>query len=103
MTSARLDRVRRIVAEVLAETFGDEARFGPIYMSSDVDFDGMEYATAHVVFEAPNDHLDVQKMLGVFEPLNDRVKGHGETAIPVLAYISKSDEEEWLGNRTQFD
>ncbi len=103
MSDARLARVRQIVADVLTEIFGSEARFGPIYMSSDMDFDGMEYAMAHAVFEAPDDHLDVQKRLAVFEPLNDRVREIGETAVPVLAYIRKSDEAEWLGNRTQFD
>ena len=103
MSDARLERVRRIVADVLRETFGSEARFGPIYMSSTVDFDGMEYAMAHAVYEAPDDHLDVQKMLAVFEPLNDRVRALGETAVPVLAYVAKHEEAEWLGDRTQPD
>ena len=103
MTNARLNEVRDIVAEVLAEIFGEAARFGPIYMGSDWDHDGFEYVTAHVIYESPDESLDPHKMLDVHEPLSDRVRALGTDAIPVLSYIAKSEEREWLGDRAESD
>ena len=103
MTEARLNDVREIVAQVLAEIFGEAARFGPIYMGSDVDHDGFEYVTAHVIYESPDESLDVHKMLDVREPLNDRVLALGVDAIPVVSYIAKSEEQDWLGDRAESD
>ena len=97
MTDARLNQVREIVAEVLAETFGGTARFGPIYMGSDVDHDGFEYVTAHVIYESPDESLDAHKMLDVIEPLRHRVQELGQNVIPVLSYIAKSEERDWRG------
>ena len=103
MTDARLNEVRGIVAEVLAEIFGEAARFGPIYMGFDVDHDGFEYVTAHVIYESPDESLDAHKMLDVHEPLNDRVLARGIEAIPVVSYVAKSEEREWLGDRARPD
>lgn len=103
MTDARLNQVQKIVAEVLAEIFADEARFGPIYMGSDVDHDGIEYVTAHAIYESADELLDVNKMLAVIEPLRDRVRALGESAVPVLSYVAKSEEREWLGDSPQSD
>lgn len=103
MTDARLNEVREIVAQVLAEIFGDTVRFGRIYMGSDVDYDGFEYVTAHVIYESPDESLDANKMVDVHGPLNDRVRELGIDAIPVVAYVAKSEEREWLGDRPQAD
>ena len=103
MTEARLDEVREIVAQVLADIFGDTVRFGRIYMGSLVDHDGFEYVTAHVIYESPDESLDVHKMLDVHEPLNDRVLELGIDAIPVVSYIAKSEEQEWLGDSAESD
>ncbi len=103
MTDARLNQVREIVAEVLAGVFAGEARFGPIYMGSDVDRDGIEYVTAHAIYESAEYLLDANKVLDVIEPLRNRVRALGESAIPVVAYIAKSEEAEWLGDSPQPD
>ena len=103
MTQERLNEVREIVAQVLAEVFGDTVRFGRIYMGSDWDHDGFEYVTAHVIHETPDESLDAHKMLDVHEPLNDRVRALGTDTIPVLSYIAKSEEREWLGDRAESD
>ncbi len=103
MTDARLNQVRKIVAEVLFEVFRDTARFGPIYMVSDVDHDGFEYVTAHVIYESPDESLDAHKMLDVIEPLRNRVQKLGPNVIPVLSYIAKSEERDWRGDRSQSD
>lgn len=103
MTDARLNQVREIVAEVLAEIFGGTARFGPIYMGSDVDHDGFEYVTAHVIYESADESLDAHKMLDVIEPLRNRVQKLGENVIPVLSYVAKSEERDWRGDRSQSD
>ena len=42
-------------------------------------------------------------MLAVHEPLNDRVQELGVDAIPVVSYIAKSEEREWLGDRAESD
>lgn len=103
MTQERLNKVRAVLAQVLAEVFGDTVRFGHIYMGSDVDHDGFEYVTAHVIYEAPGASLTGRKVLRVLEPLNDRVRALGVDAIPVVSYIAKSEEREWLGDRAQSD
>jgi hypothetical protein len=91
------------VAEVLTEIFGGTARFGPIYMGSDVDNDGFEYVTAHVIYESADESLDAHKMLEVIEPLRNRVQELSENVIPVLSYIAKSEERDWRGDRSQSD
>lgn len=103
MTEERLDDVREVVAQVLAEIFGDTVRFGRIYMGSLVDHDGFEYVTARVIYESPDESLDAKKMVSVHGPLNDRVLAIGVDAIPVVSYIAKSEEREWLGDRAQSD
>ncbi|MCY4628568.1 MAG: hypothetical protein OXE58_13530 [Acidobacteria bacterium] len=103
MTEARLNEVREIVAQVLAEVFGGTVRFGRIYMGSTVDHDGFEYVTAHVIYESPDASLTGVKMLDVHEPLNDRVRELGVDAIPVVSYIAKSEEREWLGDSPESD
>lgn len=86
---------------MLAEIFGSEAHFGPIYMGSDVAHDGIEYVTAHAIYESADESLDVNKLMAAIEPLRDRVRALGESAIPVLSYVAKSEEREWLGDRPQ--
>lgn len=103
MTDARLNEVRKIVAELLTEIFGGTARFGPIYMGSDVDHDGFEYVTAHVIYESADESLDAHKMLDVIEPLRNRVQKLDDNVIPVLSYIAKSEEGVWRGDSSQSD
>ncbi len=103
MTDARLNQVREIVAEVLVKIFGGTARFGPIYMGSDVDHDGFEYVTAHVIYESANESLDAHKVLDVIEPLRNRVQELDAKVIPVLSYIAKSEERDWRGDSSQSD
>lgn len=72
-------------------------------MGSDVDHDGIEYVTAHAIYESADESLDAHKVLAVIEPLRNRVRALGESAIPVLAYVAKSEERDWLGDRPQPD
>ena len=101
MTDARLNDVQKIVAQVLGEIFGGTARFGPIHMDSDVDYDGIEYVTAHVIYESADGSLEANKMLDVLEPLRNRVRALGVDAIPVLSYIAKSEERAWRDDLSQ--
>lgn len=103
MTQERLNEVREILAQVLAEIFGDTVRFRHIYMGSDWDHDGFQYVTAHVIYDSPDELLTGEKMVDVHEPLNDRVRALGIDAIPVVSYIAKSEEREWLGDRAPAD
>lgn len=103
MTDKQLDEVRRILVNVLDEIFGDSVRFGHIYMGSDWDQEGFRYVTAHVVYESPDESLTGEKMVDVHEPLNDRVRALGIDAIPVVSYIAKSEEQDWLGDRAPGD
>ena len=99
MTQDRMKEIEKIVVEVLEEAFGESVCFGPIYMDSDVDRDGMEYVMAHVIYESEDESLDPDKMLDAMEPVADRVDALGESALPVVTYVAKSEEEEWLGDR----
>ena len=99
MTQNRMDEIRRIVAEVLRGVFADSVRFGRIYMDADVDRDGMEYVTAHVIYESADESLDPDRMLDAMESVVDQVDALGESAFPVVTYVAKSEEEEWLGDR----
>ena len=103
MTQERLNEVREILAQVLAEVFGDTVQFGRIYMGFDVDHEGFEYVTAHVIYESPDELVTGRKVLNVLEPLNDRMRALGTDAIPVVSYIAKAEEREWLGDRAQSD
>ncbi len=96
MTETRLGEVREILAGLLADIFGEAARFGPIYMDFDWDEDGFDYVKAHVIYESPDEWLDPEKLVDVLEPLNDRMLEIGVDAIPVVSYIAKSEEQEWL-------
>ncbi len=59
--------------------------------------------TAHVIYESPNELLTGQEMVQVHAPLNDRVRALGIDAIPVVSYIAKAEEREWLGDRAESD
>ena len=103
MTKDRMNEIRDIVAEVLDKAFGNQVRFGPIYMDFDVDHDGTEYVIAHVIYESDDESLDANKTLDVIEPMVDQVEALGESAFPVVSYVAKSEEKEWLGDRPRSD
>ena len=97
------DKIREIVADVLHQAFGDDVEFGPIYVDFDVDEDGLKYVMANVIYRSDNELLDAGKTLDVIEPIRHRIEELEEPAFPVLSFIAKSEEEDWLGDRPRLD
>ena len=103
MIANKEDRIREIVADVLHQAVGDEVDFGPIYVDFDVDDEGLKYVMANVIYRSDNESLDAAKTLDVIEPIRHLIEDLEEPAFPVLSFIAKSEEEDWLGDRPRLD
>ena len=101
MIADKENRIREIVADVLRQAFGDDVE--PIYVDFDVDEGGLKYVMANVIYRSDNESLDAGKTLDVIEPIRHRIEDLEDSAFPVLSFIAKSEEEDWLGDRPRLD
>ena len=82
------------IRQMLDEQFGDEFKFGPIVVRTELD-DNMLFFRTYIVFDGDMGKLDPAKTLSMGEHLWDRAVALGYPGVPLLSYVLKS---EWPGH-----
>ena len=90
-----LDKVRDIVARVLAKRFSpEEFTFDPIVVKPDLDQDGDEILWIQIIFDGDQDNLDPGWTVRMFEFIDPELEKLGITAFPITSFIEKSEWED---------
>ncbi len=87
-----LDRVRNIVARMLAERFRpEEFVFDPIIVKPDLDQDGDDILLVQIIFDGDQDRLDPRRTRGMVGRIYPEMKAIPVTAYPIISFIEKSE------------
>lgn len=86
----QLDRIAKLVGKTLSGEFGN-IRIVSVNVRSSIDFDDEEVLNIDIVFEGTPKDLDARKISGAVRHVRPVLSEIGETAFPILSFISQAD------------